>query len=140
MFASCAPCNRLAQSAAPLAFSVVAFVEALVVAEKAGLNGSEPQPITENAAAAGVLVAPDVELSVVSVLSGPQLVGLNRKLSRVTATLSVRSRSGMALKIVGSVLVAITRPLCGSTPIVARVVSRPRSNGPASASTGIDRP
>jgi hypothetical protein len=85
-------------------------------------------------------VALSVEVSSDSVASTPQLVGLNRKLARLMATLRLRSLSGTPLTIVGNELVAITRPVYGSTLIATRVVTLPRSNGPAAASTGIDRP
>src|SRR6185437_7303019 len=140
MLASCAPCSTLTLSEAPFALSVVGFVEAAVAAEKFGLNGSALQLVTANGLEMPC-VAPSVEVSSVSVESGPQLVGLNRNSLRLTTTLMSRRRSGTPLKIAGrSVVVAITRALCGSTLIVACVTTLPRSNGPAAAWIGIDRP
>ena len=135
MFASWAPCVRFTCRLAPIALEVLA----LVATANDGLNASAPQLATENGLET-FWVAPSVPLSVESVASGPQLVGLNRKLERLIATLRPFSRSGTPLKIVGSVLVAITRPVCGSTLIAARVTSVPRLNGPAAALIGIDSP
>ena len=104
-----------------------------------GLNGSALQLATLNGLDR-VCVALKVDVNVVLVASAPQLVGLKRKFGRLTATLMLRSRNGTPLKIVGSVLAAMTRPLCGSTPIATRVTIVPRSNGPAAAWIGIDRP
>ena len=120
---------------APFSLVVLALVDAVNV----GLNASALQLATWKGLDAG-LVTLNVEESTDSVCSSPQFVGLSRKLGRLTATLRFLSLSGTPPTIRGSVLVAITRELWGSTLIVARVVTRPRSNGPAAASTGIDRP
>jgi hypothetical protein len=106
---------------------------------KLGVNGSAAQPLTWNGLAA-VVTLPNVEVNAVSVASAPQFVGLNRKLPRSTATLSVRKRSGTPLTIVGSPLLTTTRPVCASTLIAARVTTVPKLNGPAAARIAIDRP
>src|SRR5205823_9640688 len=59
---------------------------------------------------------------------------------RLTATLTLLSRIGTPPTIVGSVLAALTRAVCGSTLMAARVTTVPRLNGPATAAIGIDRP
>src|SRR6202020_2652632 len=81
-FASWAAWVRLTSRLAPPALEVFAAVETW----KEGLNASAPQPPTWNGLDR-LCVAPNVEVSVVSVASGPQLVGLNRKLGRLIATL-----------------------------------------------------
>ena len=50
------------------------------------------------------------------------------------------TRSGTPLTIVGSTLATVTRVVLGSTLIVARVTTVPRSNGPATAGTAIENP
>ncbi len=90
-----------------------------------------------------------VPVNVESVERTPQLVGLNRKCSRLIETLSVFRRSGMPPTVRGSVLlVMINREVIGSTLIVASTFTFPRLNvgvadpgvGPATAGTTIERP
>jgi len=91
---------------APPAFDACALDET----PNAGLNLSALQSLTRNGLDRPC-VALNVEVSVVLVASGPQFVGLNRNPGRLTATLMLRRRSGTPWKIVGSVVVAITRPV-----------------------------
>jgi hypothetical protein len=121
---------------APIAFEVAE----LLAAFKLGVNASPPQPLTWKGLLRPLCVAPNVDVRFVSVASGVQLLGLNRKLLRFTVTLNVCKRSGTPLTIVGRALLTVTRPLYGFTPIAARVMTVPRSNGPAAAAIGIDRP
>src|SRR5262249_25535401 len=79
-------------------------------------------------------------VSVVSVESTPQLVGLNRKPCLLIATLMLRRRSGTPCWIRGSVVVAVTRAVIGSMFSIERVTPLRRLNGPATAGTAIDRP
>src|SRR4051794_9328571 len=73
--------------------------------------------------------------------STEQFVGLKRKLSRSIVTATPFSRSGMPWRIVGSGSASITRwASFGSTRMAARTTTSPRSNGPATARTAIDRP
>ena len=120
---------------APLAFEVLALVDALNV----GLNASALQLPTWNGLDR-LCVAPNVEVSVDSVASAPQLVGLSRKRGLLVATVKPFSRTGTPLTIVCTAPETITRAVCGSTLIVARVTTLPRLNGPATAGTTIDRP
>src|ERR1700688_3347347 len=87
-------------------FCLVAL--ALVDALKDGLNGSALQPETWKGLDV-LCPAPNVEVSCELVASGLQLVGLNRKLPRLIATLRLCRRSGTPSTIVGIELVAITR-------------------------------
>src|SRR5256714_8667361 len=79
-------------------------------------------------------------LSTDSVASGLQLVGLSKKPCLLVLTLMRRMRTSTPLTRRGTVLVTITRAVLGSTLIVARVTTRPRLNGPATAGTAIERP
>ena len=142
MFASCAGWVRLTCRLAPFSFEVFALVAVL----NDGLNASALQLPTWK----GVdrpCVALNVEVSVDSVARAPQLVGLKMNEGRFTSTFSVFSRTGTPPTIVGSVpgvpaggVATVTRAVCGSTLIVARVVTVPRLNGPATTATGIERP
>ena len=86
-------------------------------------------------------VAPNVDVSTLSLASAPQLVGLYRKFGRLTVTLTFFKRTGTPLTIVVSgLLAAMTRDVSGSTPIATRVTTVPRLNGPAAARTGIESP
>ena len=86
-------------------------------------------------------VALNVEVSVDSVARAEQLVGLKMNEGRFTSTLSVFRRTGTPPTIVGRLVVAtVTRAVWGLTLIVARVVTVPRLNGPATTETGIERP
>ena len=76
----------------------------------------------------------------VSVVSAPQLVGLKRKLARLTATLRLLSRSGTPLTIVGSELVAITRARMGIDVDLGSGDDRAEIEWPGERVTGIDRP
>src|SRR5205807_4295 len=135
MFAWWAPCVTFTASKAPPAL----FAWALLAALNDGLKASAPQLVTWKGLDSG-RVAAKVDVSVESVVSAPQFVGFSRKLGRLTATLRFLSRNGTPLTIVGRLLVAITRPLYGSTLIAARVTTVPRLKGPATAGTGTDRP
>src|ERR1700722_13221019 len=107
---------------APLAFEVLAFVEAVNLGTKA----SAAHPVAWN----GVdrdWVVPKVEVSVVLVVSAPQLVGLIAKLERFAFTLRVRKRSGTPPTIVGNWLEMTTRAVNGSTLMAARVTILPKS-------------
>src|ERR1700722_14555009 len=137
MFASCAGWVRLTCRLAPFFFEVFALVETL----NTGLNGSAEHPATWNGVESGCVVL-NVEVSVDSVASAPQLVGLKMKEGRFTSTFSVFRRTGTPPTIVGRLVVAtVTREVWGSTLIVARVVTVPRSNdGFTTTGTGIERP
>ena len=127
---------RLTCRLAPFSFEVFALVAVL----NDGLKASALQLPTWKGLDSPC-VAPNVEVNVDSVASGPQLVGLKMKLVRLTATLRVFNRTGTPPTIVGRlVLATVTRAVCVSTEIVARVTTVPRLKGPATTDTGIDRP
>src|SRR5437016_913602 len=73
MFACPDGCETFTVSAAPFNFEVFALDDA----EKAGVNASAWQPSVANGVGGIASVAPSVEVSVVTVLSGPQLVGFS---------------------------------------------------------------
>src|SRR6476646_3687183 len=115
---------------APLAFDVFALLFAL----NEGLNFRALHAVS----CSGLdrfCVAPNVDVIVDSVASGEQLVGFNRNPCLLIDTVTPRNLVGMPLTIVGSVAVVVTRAVNGSTLIVARVVTGPRLNGPATAGT-----
>src|ERR1035438_7519592 len=85
-------------------------------------------------------VAPSVEVSVDSVANAAQLVGLNRNPCLLTATRMFRKRIGTPLTIVGKTLVVVTWSVYGLMLRVARVVTGPRLNGPATAGTTTESP
>ena len=67
---------------------------------------------------------------------GAQLVGFSMKSGRSTVTPIVRMSSGTPSSIAGSgSLVTVSCAVCGSTATFARMITSPRSNGPASAGT-----
>jgi hypothetical protein len=104
-----------------------------------GAYGSASQPVVWNGLETSC-VAPSVDLSVAPTAAALQLVGLNRKFGRSIVTFTLRSRSGMPCRIVGSEGVSIVRcESIGSTLIGARTTTVPRSNGPASARIEITR-
>src|SRR5580704_5613921 len=120
---------------APPSFEVLAPLDTPTL----GVKASAPQSFTWNGLDR-LWLAPNVEFSTDSVASGAQLVGLNRKLGRLTATFRLCRRSGTPPTMLGSVLVTVTRPLYRPTPMPARVTTSPRLYGPATAGTTIDRP
>src|SRR5947208_7011648 len=135
MLAWPAGCVIVVRRLAPPALVALALVEAA----NTGAKASAPQPRTPNGLERDCVV-PNVEVSVVSVESASQLVGSTRKLGRLTATVNVRSRTGTPLTIVGTPPETLTRALRGSTYMPARATTVPRSNGPATAGTAIERP
>src|SRR6185436_6652313 len=113
---------------------------ALPAAENPGLNASDEQDSTWNGFASPVCTDPNVDVSVVSVASAEQLVGLIRNPCLLISMFTCLRRIGTPLTMVGSTLSAVTRAVVGSMLIVERVTTVPRSNGPAAASIGIDIP
>ena len=97
MFASCAPCSRFTRRLAPFALTVAGLVDALVAASNFGLNASALQLLTENGDET-FCPAFSVEVSALSVDSGPQLVGLSRKLGSVDEHADVAQAQRHALE------------------------------------------
>ncbi len=87
--------------------------------ESFGLKTSELQPVAWKGVDR-LWVAPNEDVSVVFVESAPQLVGFTRKPCLVIATLSAFRRSGMPLKMVGTLPATVTRPVYWSTSIAVR--------------------
>src|ERR1700682_1565119 len=119
---------------APFALEVLP----LAVALNDGLNASFWHSVTWNGVET-FCVAPNVEVRVDSVANVEQLVGLNRNPCLLTDTRMFRNRIGTPLTIVGRTLVVVTWSVYGLTLSVARVVTGPRLNGPATAGTTTDR-
>src|SRR4051794_32821255 len=135
VLASPGDCERL--TVMPAGFVALA---ACVVTVIFGAYGSASQPVAWYGAETSC-VAPSLDFSVAPTASGSQLVGLKMKFGRSIATVTVRSRSGIPWRIVGSDGVSIVRcESTGSTLIAARTTTVPRSNGPATAWITMTRP
>ena len=140
MLAWWAACVTLTSRLAPFTRETRAPVAAVSLGVNASLLHSPTWKGLETLCSVSALDPGTKPLSCDSVASAPQLVGLNRKLGRLTVTSMLRRRSGTPCTIVGSAAVTTARPLYRPTPIAARVITLPKSKGPALAGTTIERP
>src|SRR6202035_1796625 len=117
----------------------------VTVAVKLGLNASAAQLVTWNGTDSDD-AAPSMLCRAAVIDIGSQLVGLNVNPWRVIVTLTCLICSGMPL-ISGGIaygpelsLVIVSAAVSGSTWTVARTMTLPRWNGPASAGLTIESP
>ena len=139
MFASPPGIVSVVSRLAPLALDGLP----LVVAVNVGLKPSALQPSAWNGVLTASATAPNVDVSVDSVVRQHAAVGrVEQEALLVDRRRDQRAqpqRDALAT-IVGSVACDRHPAVVGSTLIVARVTTLPRLNGPATAGTTIDSP